>query len=287
MVAAMHGTDSQEHRGPQPPTRISIGSVGAISMAAGLTVAVALVAVPFVPARQNVLTGVVLLGFALGWALLAVLSVRLTDQPQRWTAAPAGFTTVASLSALGGFAGVQAVLSWVWPPALLGLGVLDVPAGPRSAAQSKRTMAAVPGASHAGRRLGRRRLRDRSRVARREGLSPAGPAHRRGRAPAAPAVHRLGQAHRRLGTRSRCGLLRPRLDHTSGSPQQQGLRVRPCRSRLERCHRRASRRCSHRRGPAHVACPRARSGPYVLVGHSFGGLYVHSSRPNFQIRSPG
>ena len=31
----------------------------------------------------------VLLGFAFGWALLAVLSVRFTDQPQRWAAAPA------------------------------------------------------------------------------------------------------------------------------------------------------------------------------------------------------
>ena len=39
----------------------------------------------------------VLFGFALGWALLAALSVRLTDQPQRWAYAPAlfmGFSAV-------------------------------------------------------------------------------------------------------------------------------------------------------------------------------------------------
>ena len=55
----------------------------AASMAAGLVVAVALVAAPFIPARADVLTGVVLLGFAVGWALLAVLSVRVSDRPQR------------------------------------------------------------------------------------------------------------------------------------------------------------------------------------------------------------
>jgi len=31
----------------------------------------------------------VLFGFALGWALLAALSTRLTDHPQRWAWAPA------------------------------------------------------------------------------------------------------------------------------------------------------------------------------------------------------
>jgi hypothetical protein len=36
-----------------------------------------------------VLTGVVLLAFAFGWALLTVVSVQLSHQPQRWAAAPA------------------------------------------------------------------------------------------------------------------------------------------------------------------------------------------------------
>ena len=65
-----------------------------MSMAAGLIAAVVLVAVPFVPAKENVVTGVALLGFALGWALLAVLSVRFSDQPQRWAAAPATFLSL-------------------------------------------------------------------------------------------------------------------------------------------------------------------------------------------------
>ena len=57
-------------------------------------------AATFVPATEHVLTGVVLLAFALGWALLAVLSVRFSDQPQRWAAAPAVFFAVADLISL-------------------------------------------------------------------------------------------------------------------------------------------------------------------------------------------
>ena len=77
-----------------------IGLIVAGSLAAGLVAALALVAAPFIPAREHVLTGVVLLGFAFGWALLAVLSVRFSDQPQRWAAAPAVFFAVAGLISL-------------------------------------------------------------------------------------------------------------------------------------------------------------------------------------------
>jgi hypothetical protein len=48
-----------------------IGLVVALSMAAGLIVAAVLVAIPLMPAKQNVLTGVNLLALAVGWALLA------------------------------------------------------------------------------------------------------------------------------------------------------------------------------------------------------------------------
>jgi len=92
-------------------------------MAAGLIAAAVLVAIPVIPARENVLIGVVLLGFALGWALLAVLSVQFSDQPQRWAAAPAAFMAVVGLASLSGSAAVHAVLSWVWPPVLFALVV--------------------------------------------------------------------------------------------------------------------------------------------------------------------
>ncbi len=61
-----------------------------------------------------------LLGFALGWALLAVLSTRFSDQPQRWAAAPALFMGVSGVLVLRGSTSfVHDALAWVWPPALL------------------------------------------------------------------------------------------------------------------------------------------------------------------------
>jgi hypothetical protein len=87
----------------------------------GLAAAPALAAAPFIPAKDNILTGVVLLAFALGWALLAVLSVRFSTQPQHWAAAPAVFFAVAGLVSLRGSDAVRDVFGWVWPPALLAL----------------------------------------------------------------------------------------------------------------------------------------------------------------------
>jgi hypothetical protein len=95
----------------------------AASLAAGLVAALVLVFAPFVPAKENILVGVVLLAFALDWALLAVLSVRFSTQPQRWAAAPAVFFAVASLVSLLGSEAVRDVFGWVWPPALLALVV--------------------------------------------------------------------------------------------------------------------------------------------------------------------
>ena len=121
-TATRHGDPQQPGRA-QPTAKSRIGLIVALSMAAGLIAAVVLVAMPFIPARENVLTGVVLLAFALGWALLAVLSTRFSDQPQRWAAAPAMFMAVAGLVSLSGSAAVQAGFSWVWPPVLFGLVV--------------------------------------------------------------------------------------------------------------------------------------------------------------------
>jgi hypothetical protein len=93
-----HDLPQSEHL-PRTP-RGRIGLIVAGSLAAGLVAALALVATPFIPAKEGVLIGVVLLGFAFGWALLAVLSVRLSDQPQRWAAAPAVFFALAGLISL-------------------------------------------------------------------------------------------------------------------------------------------------------------------------------------------
>jgi pimeloyl-ACP methyl ester carboxylesterase len=97
--------------------------VVAASLATGFVAALLLVAVPFIPAEESGVTGAVLLGFALGWAMLAVLSVRFTDQPQRWAAVPALFMGLGGVLLLGFGSSAHRVLDWVWPPALLALAI--------------------------------------------------------------------------------------------------------------------------------------------------------------------
>src|SRR5215213_11085072 len=113
---------SEDPASPQR-RRGRIGWIVAASLAAGLVAAALLVAAPFIPAEESAVTGAVLCGFALGWAMLAVLSVRFTDQPQRWAAAPALFMGLGGLLLLVFGSSVREVLSWVWPPALLALAI--------------------------------------------------------------------------------------------------------------------------------------------------------------------
>jgi peptidoglycan/LPS O-acetylase OafA/YrhL len=93
------------------------------SLTTGLLAALVLVAAPFVPVDDAAVTGAVLCGFGLGWAMLAVLSARLTDQSQAWAAVLAAFMGLGGLLLLVFGSSVDPVLSWVWPPALLALVV--------------------------------------------------------------------------------------------------------------------------------------------------------------------
>jgi pimeloyl-ACP methyl ester carboxylesterase len=122
----------QEQTGEQVTVTSVQGSHGrspilvvAGSIAIGFVLAIALVLGPASGATEAVITGSVLLAFGIGWLLLAVLSVRFTDQPQRWAFVPAAFMGVIGL-ALVVFApgiAVMDLLSWFWPPALLVLVV--------------------------------------------------------------------------------------------------------------------------------------------------------------------
>src|SRR5512132_2191550 len=96
---------------PDPRWRGKIGWVVAGSLATGLVAAVLLAVAPFIPAEEPAVTGAVLCGFALGWAMLAVLSVRFTDQPQRWAAAPALFMGLGGLLLVGFGSPVHQVLN--------------------------------------------------------------------------------------------------------------------------------------------------------------------------------
>ena len=100
-------------------SRSGIGGAVAASLVAGFVAAVVL---PFLPVNTvdvNFSTAMALFGWALGWALLAVLSIRFTDQPQRWAVVPAIFMTVAGVLALVAPDPVVDALGWVWPPTLV------------------------------------------------------------------------------------------------------------------------------------------------------------------------
>jgi pimeloyl-ACP methyl ester carboxylesterase len=105
------------------PGRGHIGLIVAGSLATGLVAALLVPLAPFIPAEERAVTGGVLCGFALGWAMLAMLSVRFTDQPQRWAAVPALFMGLGGLLLIAFGSSVHRVLDWVWPPALLVLAI--------------------------------------------------------------------------------------------------------------------------------------------------------------------
>jgi pimeloyl-ACP methyl ester carboxylesterase len=105
--------------------RLPVGVVVAIAMLTGLVTTLVLVLVVFAGASEPVITGAAMLGLASGWALLAVLTARLTSQPQRWAAVPAVVmaATGAGLLAVTPGNGALTAAGWVWPPAAFALSV--------------------------------------------------------------------------------------------------------------------------------------------------------------------
>src|SRR3954449_2780231 len=105
------------------PHRSHIGRVVAGSLAAGLAAALILPFLPVGTVDVDFATAMVLFGFAFGWTLLAVLSTRFTDQPQRWAVAPAVGMALSGVLLLVAPDASAGVLRWVWPPAVLVLAV--------------------------------------------------------------------------------------------------------------------------------------------------------------------
>lgn len=113
--------------GPAEPctnerTRWPMRLVVAVSMVGGIAAAAVGVVVSM-GGTEPVVDGLVLLGFAAGWALLLALSVIVTNHPQKWAAVPAAVMGAggAALLVLAPSSATLDALGWVWPPALLGL----------------------------------------------------------------------------------------------------------------------------------------------------------------------
>jgi len=109
------------HPGSGPGRHLGLIVAGALAV--GLVAALLLAAAPFIRPEESAVTGAVLLGFALGWALLALLTIRFTDQPQRWALVPAAVLGLGGLLLVLVGSPAQQILNWVWPPLLLVLAV--------------------------------------------------------------------------------------------------------------------------------------------------------------------
>ena len=72
---AEEGSDTRSSSRPRPSA--GLGWVVALSLATGVVAAVLFAALPLVPVRESVITGAVLCGFASGWAVLWLLSLRV------------------------------------------------------------------------------------------------------------------------------------------------------------------------------------------------------------------
>jgi pimeloyl-ACP methyl ester carboxylesterase len=109
----------------RPIRKGHIDLIVAASMFGGLILALVLTIVVFGGATEPVISGVALLAFALGWTMFAWLSDRRTDQPQRWAYVPAIFMGVLGLAHLvfRPSDGVLRAFGWVWPIAAAGLAI--------------------------------------------------------------------------------------------------------------------------------------------------------------------
>ena len=124
-----------------------IGLVVLASVATGVAFAVLLVLGVFAGGSEPKIIGSALLALGAGFALLAVLSTRRTNQPQQWALVPGVASIVAGL-ALFGLAPSEHGLdlaSWVWPVLLALLVASSFRGARRSLANWSRRAVLYPG----------------------------------------------------------------------------------------------------------------------------------------------
>jgi pimeloyl-ACP methyl ester carboxylesterase len=112
------------HPTPPAPSTRNVAWIVIVSLLAAVTLSLVLVMVVVAGARENVISAAVLFAFAAGAALLGLLSARRSDQPQRWALIAAGWLALAGILLLI-WPGVvsTAAIPWVAPLLLLALVV--------------------------------------------------------------------------------------------------------------------------------------------------------------------
>ncbi|HJQ88413.1 MAG TPA: alpha/beta fold hydrolase [Propionibacteriaceae bacterium] len=108
---------------PAAERRRRAGRTVVASLLAGAVATLLLILVVFAGATEATITGAVLLGFGFGWALMAALTVRRTEQPQRWAYVPAVAMSATGVALVTFTPGneTMAALNWVWPPLMVAL----------------------------------------------------------------------------------------------------------------------------------------------------------------------
>ncbi len=125
MTAQLQTPDAAEATEVAEAKRGHIGRIVIGSLGTGLVAALILVLLVLPGATEPVVLGTAMLAFALGWAMLAVLSTRRTSQPQTWARVPAAAMAIAGTALLLSQPGdqVMSALGWIWPPAVLVLAI--------------------------------------------------------------------------------------------------------------------------------------------------------------------
>jgi len=101
-----------------------VGRVIAASLAAGVGSAAVMVLGVLPGAPEAAVVGAALISFAMAWAMLAWLTTRRTAHPQRWAFVPAAALAAAGAGLITFQPGEPAMtqLAWVWAPTLVVLG---------------------------------------------------------------------------------------------------------------------------------------------------------------------
>lgn len=136
--------DDRPGHAPAEPDHL--GRITVLSLVVGAITAAVLVLVVFAGAAEAVITGALLIGFAAGWALLAILSTRRTARPQRWAAVPAIVMAVTGSALILVVPGDAALTDsgWVWAPVMLALAVWSAARAHRTLDTRARAWVVVP-----------------------------------------------------------------------------------------------------------------------------------------------